>query len=306
MSVRIAVYSPAKNEERHVKDWYESAQDADEILLVDTGSTDSTPHVQYAGMRIEKICISPWRFDDAFNACLALVSADIDIAVPLALDERLHPGWREELEAGWAAGGRQFTYRYLWGLGLEYRHNRIHARHNYRWKYPAHETAVGPGPTIHTNVVIEQIGSNGTARREEDGPLVHLMLEENPNDPRAMYYSARQSVYENDWTRARQIFERYLLVSSHAQERSEACRFMARMVWPHAQESWHLRAVSECPLRRECWADLALFYSKNDKPEAAAAAATRALSITISPENSYHLEDWVWQDHWLRALEINT
>jgi glycosyltransferase involved in cell wall biosynthesis len=306
VSLKIAVYSPSKNEEHNVKEWFESAQDADEILLVDTGSTDGTLHVPYSGLIVDKICISPWRFDDAFNACLALISEDIDIAVPLALDERLHPGWREELERAWEAGGRQFTYRYLWGEGLEYRHNRIHARHGYRWKYPAHECVMGPGPTAHTDVVIEQINNGTSPRRAEDGPLVHLMLIENPDDPRAMYYSARQSFYENDWTRARQIFEQYLLVSTHAQERSEACRLMSRMVWPHAEESWHLRAAAECPERREVWTDLALFYSMNNKRESAAAAATRALSITQTPSNSFHLEAWAWQDEWLQALEINT
>ena len=43
--MRIAVYTIALNEEKHVKKWYESAKDADYLLIADTGSTDNTPDI---------------------------------------------------------------------------------------------------------------------------------------------------------------------------------------------------------------------------------------------------------------------
>ncbi len=43
--MRIAVYTIALNEEKHVKRWYESAKDADYLLIADTGSTDKTVEI---------------------------------------------------------------------------------------------------------------------------------------------------------------------------------------------------------------------------------------------------------------------
>lgn len=306
MSLKIAVYSPAKNEEHNVADWCESAWGADEIILVDTGSNDGTQQAaDVAGVLVAEVTISPWRFDVGHNVALSHVSPDIDIAIPLALDERLWPGWRGELEEAWGRGGRQFTYRYLWGNGLEYRHDRIHARHGYVWKYPAHECVIGSGPKVDTNIVIEQPGGESNPRRGDDGPLIHLMLTENPGDTRAMYYSARQYYYENKWTESRALFSEYLASkTTHAQERSEACRIMSRMVWPDRREAWLLRAASECPQRREVWADLIVYYRETGQEGAARGAAARAGAITEqTPHNSFHLETWAWDD---KALGINT
>ena len=67
--MRIAVYSIALNEEKHVERWYKSAQDADLVLLADTGSTDQTAALaESLGISVFNITIDPWRFDNARNA----------------------------------------------------------------------------------------------------------------------------------------------------------------------------------------------------------------------------------------------
>ena len=40
--MRIAVYTIAKNEEAFVQRWFDSAKEADHLLILDTGSTDNT------------------------------------------------------------------------------------------------------------------------------------------------------------------------------------------------------------------------------------------------------------------------
>ena len=40
--MKIAVYTIALNEEQFVETWYESAKNADYLLIADTGSTDAT------------------------------------------------------------------------------------------------------------------------------------------------------------------------------------------------------------------------------------------------------------------------
>lgn len=72
--MKIAVYAISKNEEKFVKRFCESAKDADLILIADTGSTDDTVALaRNCGAVVHDICITPWRFDDARNAALALV-----------------------------------------------------------------------------------------------------------------------------------------------------------------------------------------------------------------------------------------
>ena len=39
---KVAVYTIALNEDKHVKRWFESAKEADVLLIADTGSKDKT------------------------------------------------------------------------------------------------------------------------------------------------------------------------------------------------------------------------------------------------------------------------
>ena len=39
---KVVVYAICKNEEKFVERWYESVKEADEIYVLDTGSTDDT------------------------------------------------------------------------------------------------------------------------------------------------------------------------------------------------------------------------------------------------------------------------
>ena len=208
------------------------------------------------------------------------------------------------MEVAWEAGGRQFTFFYEYAPGLTYTHDRIHARHGYRWKYPAHECPVGPGPRVDTNLRIVQVEEPGN-RSRSDSALIHLMLAENPDDPRAQYYSAREHLYANDWDKARRGFLHYLAnpAAVYDQERAEACRHMSKMVYPQYQESWLLKAAAEAPQRREVWADLAVLYRDSGQKEQAAGAAARALSITEhTPQNGFHIEAWAWNDDIFTAL----
>ncbi|MEI2419703.1 hypothetical protein V6O07_05470, partial [Arthrospira platensis SPKY2] len=103
--MKICVYAISKNEEQFVKQFCESAKDADLILIADTGSIDGTvEQARACGAVVHEICITPWRFDKARDAALALIPRDIDVCISLDLDERLEPGWREEIGRVWRPG----------------------------------------------------------------------------------------------------------------------------------------------------------------------------------------------------------
>jgi glycosyltransferase involved in cell wall biosynthesis len=307
----IAVYSIALNEEQHVGRWADSAALADQRILVDTGSSDATTgKARELGITVQRITISPWRFDDARNAALALVPPDVDICVPLDLDEVLMPGWREALTEAWRAGAERFRFDYVFSWNddgtprLRYLHDKIHARHGFRWVHPAHETLAGDGDAVMTAVRVEH-------RPDADKPrtqylkLLETGYHEQPKSPRALYYFARELSFANRWEQSRRLFLDYLdlAANTNRQERSEAMLYLARMVWPELREPWLLKACAEAPNRRECWHALMSCYLEQGRQDEARGVAARLLSITTRDHtNSFNCTAEAWDDALIRRL----
>ena len=80
--MKICVYAICKNEEKHVKRWVESMKEADEIYVLDTGSTDNTVEkLKKLGVNVQIEIVTPWRFDVARNKSLDLVPLDVDMHI---------------------------------------------------------------------------------------------------------------------------------------------------------------------------------------------------------------------------------
>lgn len=214
--MKIAVYAIAKNEAANVVAWRRSAAAADYLILADTGSTDGTRRVaRDLCDGCFSISISPWRFDDARNAALALVPADADICVPLDLDERLSDGWRDALEAAWTPGTTKASYLYTWAEGAEpFWQNRIHARHGYRWRYPTHEGVYPYFEHDERAVLVPGLHirqfQDKTKARPNDLHLLAWGEFENPGDPRMLFYYGRELWFWGYRRQAAEKFEQYL------------------------------------------------------------------------------------------------
>ena len=103
--MKCAVYTIALNESKHVARWYESAKEADYLLICDTGSTDDTVNIARSlGITVVQIKLNPWRFDDARNYALMSLPLDVDYCISMDMDEMLTPGWRDELQKAYDAG----------------------------------------------------------------------------------------------------------------------------------------------------------------------------------------------------------
>lgn len=310
---RICVYAIAKNEKDHVARWAASARDADVVLLVDTGSRDGTiAAARKARVNVEKIKVTPWRFDVARNMALDLVPDDIDLCVALDLDEELQPGWRAALEESWEAGVTRPRYRYTWSWnpdgtpGLVYGGDKIHARHGFVWKHPVHEvlTPTGeqvegwpPGLEIHHH-------PDSSKSRQSYMPLLKLSVEEDPDDDRNAFYYARELLYAGQRGEAASEFRRHLGLPTAvwAPERSTSMRFLAQCE-PDQEETWLLRAAAESPWNREPWVALADLYYRQGVWPACFGAARRALSITSMPlEYLNDADAWGWKPHDLAAI----
>ena len=302
--VKIAVYTIAKDEEQFVERWYESAKDADYLLIADTGSTDRTVELaKQLGINVIRISISPWRFDDARNAALAAIPNDIDMCVSLDMDEIITPGWRKEVEKAWKDGVTRPKYKHVWSWkpdgtpGLEFGYDHIHARKGYRWKHPVHEALYPYG-------MDEKLGwmdglethhhPDPTKSRSQYLPLLELSVREDPYNDRNAFYFARELYFYGQMDRAAQEFKRHLALptAQWGAERAAACRFLAKC--DPANKEAHLKnSIAEDSGRREAYVDLAMYYYENRRWDECYATASSALQFTVKPLD-YLCEEFAW------------
>jgi tetratricopeptide (TPR) repeat protein len=312
--MKICVYAISKNEAAFVERFCASAADADLILIADTGSTDETVALaRVNGAVVHDICITPWRFDLARNAALALVPRDIEICISLDLDEVLQPGWRAEIERVWQEDTTRLRYMFDWGTGIAFKYEKIHARHGYRWHHPCHEYPV-PDSRItekwaDTDFLIAVHQPDPTKSRSQYMDLLQLAVDEDPACPRNAFYYARELTFNHRWDEAVAALEKYLAMpaASWPNERCYAQRLLGRCFeetgnWAEAVK-WHRRACAEAPQTREPWCDLAMFMYRRGQWLDCYHAARSALAIEHR-ELVYTCDPAVWgyQPHDLAAV----
>jgi tetratricopeptide (TPR) repeat protein len=301
--MKIAVYTIALNEEQFVKPWYESAKNADYLLIADTGSTDETKLLaQSLGINVIDISIKPWRFDDARNASLACLPNDIDYCIALDMDEVLIEGWREALEAVPTQTTRP-RYKYTWNWnedgspGLQYGGDKIHSRHGYRWKHPVHEVMVTDRIAEVQNWIDLEIHHHAdpTKPRSQYMPLLAQSVKEDPLDDRNAFYYARELFFYGKVEESIEEFKRHLSLPKAVwkPERAASMRYIAKMSSGDKKEEWLKKAVREAPDRREAYVDLAEFYYKTQSWDACLDVAENALDIIEKPLE-YLCEEYAW------------
>jgi glycosyltransferase involved in cell wall biosynthesis len=306
MALKIAVYAIAKQEEKFAARFCEAAKDADLIFVADTGSTDDTVKIlRENGATVAKISIRPWRFDDARNACLAMLPDDIRVCVSLDLDEVLQPGWREEIERVWVDGTTRLRYGFDWGAGIVFKYEKIHARHGYRWKNPCHEFPIpdvrldGCERWAETDMLMVIHKPDNTKSRGQYLDLLRVSIEEDPLDPRNAFYYARELSFHSRWQEAISQAERYLALPKATcnTERCYAMRVIGRAYQEMGRHyealQWFQRAVAEAPDTREPWCDLAKQTYLMSRWAESLGAALSCLAITRR-EKLYTVDPQVW------------
>lgn len=271
---KIVVYTISKNEEKFAERWANSMKEADEIYVLDTGSTDQTVDIlKKCGVNVKQEVIDPWRFDVARNKSLEMVPMDADICVCTDLDEVFDTGWRKKLEALWKNCDR-VRYYYNWQFGedgkpiISYYLNKIHTRNNYKWKYPVHEvleyTGNGFERIITSNNIILNQYSDKNKSRTSYLPLLELAYEENPTDPRCIHYLGREYMYYERNDEAIELLKKHLEIDSNSwkDERSTSMRFIGRCYRRKNQFDeaikWFDNSIEEAPYLRDPYVEKAL------------------------------------------------
>lgn len=303
LPLRICVYAIAKNEEQFVKRFCDSAAPADLILIADTGSTDETvPLAMECGAKVHRISVQPWRFDDARNAALALIPADMDICVSLDLDEELQPGWREEIERVWQPGTTRLSYKFDWGAGIAFYYEKIHARCGYRWLHPCHEYPVPYLITerfARTDMLLVIHKPDNSKSRGQYLDLLEMSVKEDPDDPRNAFYFARELSFHSQWERAIAECNRYLGLegATWPNERCYAYRVISRCYSELGDLDNALKAarqgVIEAPGTREPWCEIAKLTYMSGRWAECFGACVSALAIE-NREWVYTVDPEVW------------
>lgn len=294
---KVAVYAICKNEEKNLKEWLENVKEADEIYVLDTGSTDNSVEIlKNSNVYYQVKHYDFFRFDVARNDSLAMVSNDVDICVCLDIDERFNPGWRKIVEKNWKNDTKLISYRYTWSFdedgneGTVFYINKIHARHDFYWKHPVHEVITHARNSSLQPQFVEGLQLNHypdkTKSRKSYLPLLELSVKEDKTDDRNVHYLGREYLYYGYYDKAIEALNYHLSLKSATwlDERAASYRYLARCYY-HKKENKkakenYLRAILEAPYLREGYVELALLLYEEKNYYGVIYYLNEALKIT--------------------------
>jgi len=289
--MKIAIYCPIKNELKHIDDWYKSCNQADYICVLDTGSTDGSLEKLHSlsKVKITEAVISPWRFDDAFNMAMYTIPIDTDICIRLDLDERIQPGWREELEKLWVNGTTRLRYPYVWNWnpdgspGRQWYSDRIHARSGYRWIGPTHEYLMcRTQEKLAWTDRVKIYQYPDAKEKKNDLSLLQEFVKEYPQDLRALAYLGREYFYCGDYPNSAKTYKKFVNNSSDNIEKGQAYLYIAQCE-PDFTVEWINQAKKCIPDHREPYLALSQYFYRRKNWEECLNYAEQTLGITKHP-----------------------
>ena len=319
--MKVCVYAISKNEEKFVSRWVNSMKEADEIYVLDTGSTDNTvSKLKELGVNVVSKVISPWRFDVARNESLKLVPMDADVCVCCDMDEVFEKGWRRKLEEVWSSGVTRLAYNYNWSLDesgnplVNFYIQKIHSRKDYMWCHPVHEVLkyTGDGDeTINTcNEITVNHYPDKTKSRSSYLTLLELSVKEDPTDDRNMHYLGREYMYYGKWNEAIDTLICHLSLEKAIwkDERCASMRFIGRCYkklkrYDEAR-MWFDKAINEAPYLRDPYIERAILEYDLSNYEDVQKYCLLALNIN-KHNKSYINEVFSWDNTVYDLLSVS-
>lgn len=285
MKKKICVYAICKNEIKFVDKWLDSMQEADYIVVLDTGSNDGTFKKLKSDKRVTKIKykrITPWRFDVARNESMTLVPEDADILVCTDLDEVFDPGWAEHVRDAWENGVTRLHYKYAWshletGIPTDiFIYDKIHDR-NYKWIFPVHEVLAPIDDNFierYTDISDKVFLHHYPDKNKERSyyfDLLKLSVEENPNDSHVRMLLAREYYLKDDYQKALDTYLEVLQMPDVESPNKKLvlleslgrCADLYRELKNYDESIWYCQEfIKEDPTYREPYLLMAYLYNE--------------------------------------------
>jgi glycosyltransferase involved in cell wall biosynthesis len=239
--MKLSVAMIVKNEEACIAKCLESVRDADEIVILDTGSTDGTEAAVLAlGMDNVRFIAGEYEWQDHFadarNQAMARCSGDWVLTIDA--DETLDGGGICKIRSALSvvppsvdvaavniqahAGSSKFQNARLIRNGSDA-----------RWVGRAHEyieasnkdRAVVPVTIFYSRSPAHDLDPDRSMR------ILLRQFAEQPEDTRTMYYLAREYYYRKDYENAIQLFRQYVSCGRFLAEVADGYVYLARMCW---------------------------------------------------------------------------
>lgn len=226
---RLSVAIIAKNEEAVLARCIESVEGADEVIVVDTGSTDRTKEIATA--KATAVYDFPWCDDFAAARNFALDLCTKDWVLSIDCDEILEPGGIEKLRRHLTTSRDAIGVRMTSGMA-EYHVPRCFRRTPLiRWEGEIHET-VNTHDYDRTDVTITYATSPAHALDpDRNVRILEAAHAKHPDNTRFMYYLAREYGYRQRFDEAIAMFDKYLAESRWLPERADAYFMQALCYW---------------------------------------------------------------------------
>lgn len=293
--MKIAVYTIAKNEAKHVERWYNSVKNADYLLICDTGSTDNTVEIaESLGINVIYYSSDKFEFHTAKNYTIDHLPEDIDYCIQLDVDEYLAFNWREILESHDLSNSPALMGRMIEvERQIDYPLMRGHGRHNTEWVYPIGEI-LSPKDTKDLKNYIYDM--NFVMYHEPDLSknrdfYVDLLQDLAEKDERPIVLlNNGLTLYRMDrFEESAPWLVEYLkqdLSNEDPFAISNALRCLAKCQ-PENAFYYYQKACEVAPHMRESWFDLADFYFANQLWLPCLDACEKAMQITKRPMNFF-------------------
>ena len=226
---KLSVALIVKNEADVIARCLDSVKGADEIVVVDTGSTDKTKNIAYT--RTGKIYDFKWgdHFAETRNFALSKCTNDwvLSIDADEYLDKDVIPRLKELM----------FTINDSIKLKMKSSNNSYHMprlfrnRPEIKWVGRVHETiSVNSGDVSDIGITYTSSPAHALDP-ERNLRMLEKAQQEEPHNSRTLYYLGREYGYRQDWKKAIETLELYLKLSGWLPERADAYFILAICYW---------------------------------------------------------------------------
>jgi len=229
-SIKLSIVMIVRNEEVVLSRCLDSVKEADEIIIVDTGSVDKTKEV--AQRFTDKIYDFKWCDDFAKARNFALSKATGEWVLSIDADEYLEEGGVQKIKDYLTfCRGNILNIKMLSNIIPFYAPRLFRNMADIFWVGAVHEL-----PNITTEdrieVGITYTSSPAHAYDPDRNLRIHeKVLLEDPNNTRNIFYLARDYGYRKDYEKAKELFNLYLSKATWFPEKADAYFMLALCYW---------------------------------------------------------------------------
>lgn len=302
-----------KNEEKVIGRCLKSLTGLDEVVILDTGSTDKTVEIaNRVGARVTMRNgeIKPFHFAQARNEAMALATHDWIFSIDA--DECLKPGAIRKLRQAVQEAGETtaFVSTFVNNAGpgasksVVIQKIKLFKASEWEWKYRVHEQLVAKNPDKKKvvsleDVVVEHLPEPDKSRRHgQNIELLKLCIQESPEYARAFRHLGQELMLQKLWKEAIPHLARYVETTNEdALQKSEVMMHVGRCYAESGDLDsglkWFEMSFQMDARRREPLYHATLNLIKACRLEEAEAFAKRMMDVPVAtrPRSSLDLDD---------------